>query len=73
MLSQGTQEIFEVISRFGKRIRLTRPQWIHILDHHKEMENQQTSCEKLCNIQTLLLTTNPKIPTDIISFSLKLR
>ncbi|MBC8457211.1 MAG: hypothetical protein H8D67_04350 [Deltaproteobacteria bacterium] len=40
----ATQEargiLFEVISKFGKRIRLTRPQWIHILDHHKEMENQ---------------------------------
>jgi hypothetical protein len=41
MAIQETQEtLFEVTSKFGKRIRLTRPQWIHILDHHKEMENQ---------------------------------
>jgi len=41
MSNQEVQEIlFEVISKLGKQIRLTRPQWIHILEHHKEMENQ---------------------------------
>ena len=32
--------LFEVISRRGKRSRLTRPPCIHILNQHEEMKNQ---------------------------------
>lgn len=32
--------IFEVASALGKKIRLTQVQWNHIIDDHREVENQ---------------------------------
>lgn len=39
--------VFEVVDKTGRKIRLTKKQWSHIREYHKDVENSEEILETL--------------------------